>query len=302
MKILLTGANGILGVELLKSLVNKKIDLLATGRGEFRHNGLIINNQHSYAELELSNHELLEKTILSFQPTHILHLAAITQVDDCEVNKEFCYSINTVSSQLIFKLAKKIGAKVFYLSTDFVFDGESGPYDEGNPTSPINYYGFTKMTSENLLRDSGADYCIIRTVLLYGKVAASTRSNFIHWVKQNLENNMPIKVVNDQVRTPTYIPDLVKGIILAIESNASGLFHISGGETLTPYEMAISIATFLNLDKSLITAVNASTFSQPAKRPLKTGFDISKAMNTLGYKPTPFGKALVEIFDHHWFS
>jgi dTDP-4-dehydrorhamnose reductase len=298
MKILLTGANGILGIELLKSLANKKVAVLATGRGQFRHTNIVINNLVSYSEVELSNHELLEKSILSFQPSHIIHLGAITQVDDCEHNKEFCYSINTASSDLIFNIAKKIGAKVFYLSTDFVFDGESGPYEEGDFTSPINYYGFTKMSSENLLMESGVDYCIIRTVLLYGKVAASNRSNFIHWVKENLENKKPIKVVNDQVRTPTYIPDLVKGIILALESNASGIYHLAGGETFTPYEMALEVATYLNLDLSLITPVNASNFSQPAKRPLKTGFNITKAIKNLRYKPTPFREALVEIFDH----
>ena len=298
MKILLTGANGILGIELLKSLANKKVSVLATSRGDFRHNNLIINDSLSYTEVELSNHELLENSILSFQPTHIIHLGAITQVDDCELNKEFCYSINTGSSALIFNIAKKIGAKVFYLSTDFVFDGESGPYEEGDPTSPINHYGLTKMSSENLLMESGVDYCIIRTVLLYGKVAASNRSNFIHWVKENLENKKPIKVVNDQVRTPTYIPDLVKGIILALESDARGIYHLAGGETFTPYEMALEIATYLNLDSSLITPVNASNFSQPAKRPLRTGFNINKAIKNLGYKPTPFREALVEIFDH----
>ena len=297
MKILLTGANGILGIELLNSLAKLGFSVLATGKGKFRHNKLIINDLIRYAEVELSNLEALEKSIISFQPTHILHLGAITQVDDCELNKEFCYSINVDASKVIFEQAKKIGATVIYLSTDFVFDGDSGPYAEDALTSPINHYGFTKMTAENLLKEVGGEYCIIRTILLYGKVASSSRSNFIHWVKENLESKKPIKVVNDQFRTPTYIPDLVKGIILALETGARGVYHISGGDTLTPYDMAIEVATHLNLDKSLITAVNASTFTQPAKRPLKTGFNINKAIEELGYQPTPFKEALAEIFE-----
>jgi dTDP-4-dehydrorhamnose reductase len=128
-------------------------------------------------------------------------------------------------------------------------------------------------------------------------VASSNRSNFIHWVKENLESKNPIKVVNDQFRTPTYIPDLVKGVILALETGARGVYHISGGETLTPYGMAMEVAKHLKLDKSLITAVNASTFKQSAKRPLKTGFNINKAIEQLGYQPTPFKEALAEIFD-----
>jgi dTDP-4-dehydrorhamnose reductase len=270
--------------------------ICATGKGHFRHNELIVNEMIEYADVDLSNQELIENLILSYQPTHILHLGAITQVDDCELNKEFCYSVNVDASKIIFELAKKISAKVVYLSTDFVFDGEAGPYQEDDLASPINYYGLTKMTAENLLKESGADHCVIRTVLLFGKVGTSKRTNFFHWVKENLENNKPIKVVDDQLRTPTYIPDLVEGIIQAIEKDAVGIYHISGNEQLTPYQMAIKVADHLKLDKSLITAVNASIFSQPAKRPLKTGFNISKAQNKLGYTPTPFDRALVEIF------
>ena len=298
MRIFLTGANGILGIELLKSLANTGFPVMATGKGKFRHNDLIINDSTIYNAVDLSDLDSLEKSILSFQPTHFFHLAAITQVDDCELNKKYSYSINVDASSFIFQQAKKIGAKVFYLSTDFVFDGENGPYKEDDLASPINYYGFTKMTAENLLQGIGADYCIIRTILLYGKVASSNRSNFIHWVKENLESNTPIKVVNDQVRTPTYIPDLVNGIMLALEMDARGIYHISGADILTPYEMAIEVAKHLKLDKLLITAVDASSFNQPAKRPLKTGFNINKAIDHLGYKPTPFREALVEIFDH----
>ncbi len=297
MKILLTGANGILGIELLKSLANAKKSTLATGKGDFRHNILILNDLVEYTEVELSNIQSIEKTIISYKPTHILHLGAITQVDECELNKGFCYSINTGSTAEIIKHAKVIGAKLIYLSTDFVFDGSAGPYKEEDKVCPVNYYGTTKIAAEKLILESGLDYCIIRTALLYGKKAESGRTNFIHWVKQNLENKNPIKVVNDQVRTPTYIPDLVEGILTTLRTGAKGIYHISGGETLTPFDMAMEVAEHLGLDKTLITAVNASSFTQPAKRPLVTGFNIAKARSDLGFNPTPFKKALLEIFN-----
>jgi dTDP-4-dehydrorhamnose reductase len=115
-------------------------------------------------------------------------------------------------------------------------------------------------------------------------------------VRDNLQALKSIKVVNDQIRTPTFIPDLAAGIIKAVKLQARGIYHISGNDTLTPYEMAIQVADYLNLDKQLITPVDASTFTQVGRRPQKTGFDINKAIHDLNYQPTEFKKALKIIF------
>ena len=140
------------------------------------------------------------------------------------------------------------------------------------------------------------DWAIIRTCLVYGNTLDGTRSNIITWVKENLEQKKKIRVVNDQIRTPTYVEDLAKGILLAIEKRAKGVYHISGNEILTPYQMAIKTAEFFSLDKNLIEEVNASNFSQIAKRPQRTGFDISKAKTELGYEPMSFEEGLEMMF------
>jgi nucleoside-diphosphate-sugar epimerase len=154
----------------------------------------------------------------------------------------------------------------------------------------------TKRMAEDLVQESGLKWSIARTILLYGKTLQINRSNFIYWVKDNLVANKPIKVVDDQVRTPTYLPDLVDGITTIAEKKATGIFHLSGKDTLTPYKMALVVAEHLNLNSSLITPVTASSFTQVGTRPLRTGFIIEKAKKELGYAPKGFKETLDFLF------
>ncbi len=296
MKILLTGANGMLGSAITEQLSKTNHTLLATGKGDLRHNHLIFNELSDYTSMDIADRITSKKLINSFKPDAIIHSAAITQVDDCELNRDHCYSINTASTIELISIAKEVNAAFHFISTDFVFSGDDGPYVESDQTGPVNYYGETKELAEQYLIQSGLDWSIIRTVLLYGKTDQIKRSNFIYWVRDNLMESKPIKVVNDQIRTPTYIPDLAKGIIAVVEQEAKGIYHISGDEIMTPYEMAIKVARFLKLDEQLITPVDATTFTQPGIRPQRTGFHIKKAMEELGYMPTAFNTALAEIF------
>ena len=182
-----------------------------------------------------------------------------------------------------------------YVSTDFVFNGLNGPYKETDETGPVNYYGSSKLAAEKSVTEGNLQCSIVRTVLVFGNILVGNRSNVISWVQENLENNKPIKVVSDQWRTPTYVADLVKGILLALQKKATGIYHISGEEGMSPYDMATATADYLHLDKSLITKVDASIFTQPAQRPLRTGFIIDKAKQELGFKPLSFKDALQQM-------
>jgi dTDP-4-dehydrorhamnose reductase len=119
-----------------------------------------------------------------------------------------------------------------------------------------------------------------------------SRSNIILWVKKSLEDGKNINVVNDQWRTPTLAEDLAKGCALIAEKEAEGVFNISGKDLLNPFQMAHMTADYFGLDKSFINEATAATFSQPAKRPPKTGFKIDKAVNELGYKPVSFEEGI----------
>ncbi|MEO5892041.1 MAG: SDR family oxidoreductase [Ferruginibacter sp.] len=295
MKILITGANGLLGQHLVKLLADTtNYEVIATGRGDAREI-FTIESRCSYYPLEITDGLEVTSFLELHRPGVIIHTAAITQVDECEEDEIACYNTNVTATRFLLSAAASIDARFIYISTDFVFDGLNGPYSETDTPAPVNYYGSSKLAAERSVMASSMPWCIIRTVLVYGNIAVGNRSNIISWVQENLTAGKRIKVVSDQLRTPTYIEDLAKGILLAIEKNATGIFHISGEEMLSPYDMAIATAEYLNLDKSLIEKVDASVFNQPAKRPVKTGFVIEKAKQQLGFQPLGFSDGLQKM-------
>ncbi|WP_336514688.1 NAD(P)-dependent oxidoreductase [Pollutibacter soli] len=298
-KILVTGANGLLGSSLVPLLVWRGFDVVATGRGENRvlDPQLIRSGNIQYVPLDLLDGVDIEKKIISMAPDQIVHAGAQTQVDFCEQNPVECWNTNVTATRFIISAAEKVNAGLVYVSTDFVFSGEKGMYREEDDPGPVNYYGSSKLAAEKSVMGSCLNWSIARTVLVYGNSKLSHRTNILTWVRDELTRGKSIKVVNDQVRTPTFVNDLAEGICLMIEKNASGIFHLSGKDVLTPYEMAIAAAEYFSLDTSLITPVDASTFSQPAKRPLKTGFNIDKAKRELGYSPTAFSLAISKAFN-----
>lgn len=294
MKILITGANGLLGQHLVKLLLDTTAhDIIATGKGEPRY--IVQDSRLHYYALDITDgmavHLLFEKLL----PDTIVHCAALTQADECELNPVKAWEINVTATRFIVDAAKKINAFLIFISTDFVFDGMNGPYKETDTVNPVSYYGSTKVAAEKAVAESGLPYAIARTCLLYGNILIGTRSNIVSWVKENLEQGKKIKVVGDQWRTPTYVEDLAKGILLIVEKKATGFFHISGEDFLSPYDMAVATADYLHLDKSVMEKVDASVFTQSAKRPAKTGFIIDKAKLELGYAPLSFTEGLQKM-------
>ena len=164
-------------------------------------------------------------------------------------------------------------------------------YTETDIVNPVNYYGATKVAAENLVMQYEYTWAIVRTVLVYGK-AYTKLNNILSIVCQKLTQGESYAVFNDQVRTPTYAGDLAKAVVTIIEKNAKGIYNICGDEILTPYDMAIATAEFLNLDKSLIKKAATNDFIQVAQRPLKTGLNITKAKTELGYQPINFKEGL----------
>ena len=295
MKVLITGANGLLGQHLVKLLIDStNYTITATGKGVSR---LPFNssNRFNYVSLDITNGVEVVALIAGDRPDIIIHTAAITQADECEQNPIHCWDTNVTATRFLLGAAEIAGAAFIYISTDFIFDGIAGPYVESDLPGPVNYYGSSKLGAEKSVMEAKLPWCIIRTVLVYGNILVGNRSNMVSWVQNNLSQGKPIQVVSDQWRTPTYVEDLAKGILLAIENKAKGIYHISGEALLTPYDMAMATAEYLALDKNLIEKVNASIFVQAAKRPAKTGFIIDKAKNDLGFRPLSFKEGLKKM-------
>jgi dTDP-4-dehydrorhamnose reductase len=294
MRILLTGANGLLGQHLVQKLLNAGHHVTATGRGPSRLD-FASPGQFKYLEADITDSPQIKNLMEEERPQVVIHGAAMTQVDQCEGSPGLCSAINIGGTANLLRYAVPQECFFIYVSTDFVFDGLIGNYREEDLPGPINHYGHTKLQAEKIVSDAGIPWAIVRTCLVYGNTLFGTRSNIITWVKEKLEKKENIKVVNDQLRTPTYIGDLARGIVLLVEKKATGIFHISGEEERTPYQMAIATADYFGLDKNLVEKVTADNFSQPANRPLKTGFCIEKAKNILGYRPISFNEGLQRV-------
>ena len=295
MKVLVTGANGLLGQHLIRQLVEEgKFTIHATGKGMSRlpygpGNGV------TYHSVDLTDFKKAQALVEKISPHIIIHTAAMSQPNDCAADKTACWKTNVGATRVLVKGAQKTNSYFIYVSTDFVFDGAEGPYDEHASPNPINDYGESKLLAEEIVELSGLHWAIVRTVLVYGDKVPGGRNNFVLWVKEKLEKGEAIKVVNDQQRTPTYVEDLAKGILLVLMKHAKGVYHISGKDLCTPYQLAAIVAQLLNKDVSLIEPVTAETFKEPAKRPLKTGFIITKAVKELGFVPLKLEEGLRRV-------
>ncbi len=293
-KILITGSNGLLGQKLVQLLIEKEgVELIATAAGNNR-----LKNEHSdylYESMDVTSEQNVNKIFDKYQPDILIHTAAMTNVDTCETDLQGCQKLNVDSVQYLISACKKYDTFFCHLSTDFIFDGEAGPYTEEAKANPISVYGESKLKAEELLIQSDIRWAIARTVLVFGIVSDMSRSNIILWVKKSLEDRKNIKVVTDQFRTPTLAEDLAIGCWLIVEKETEGIFNISGSDFLTPYEMAIKTADFFQLPKELIEKADSSTFQQAAKRPPRTGFILDKAKKLLGYQPRSFDEGIAIV-------
>ncbi len=295
MRILVTGANGFVGYYLVRDLLLAGENVIATGRGNSVYNFNSFSN-YSYEQLDFTDpfavHDFFEK----YQPATVIHAGAMSKPDDCEARQWEAYTTNTEGTLTLLMNAAEYKSFFLFLSTDFVFSGHEGMYQEEAERAPVNFYGRTKMEAEDAVMEYEGNWAIARTVLVYGQQQGS-RGNLLTVVKDKLEKGETYNVFNDQVRTPTYVGDLVQGLISIVNKKQTGIFHLSGEDVRTPYEMAVETAEFLKLDASLIKPTTEAEFVQPAKRPLKTGFNIEKAKRMLGYQPMSFAAGIKNTFN-----
>ena len=285
-KVLVTGSNGLLGQKIIYSLIERKdIDLLATSKGL---NRLITKSGYRYVDLDITKNEEVKKVFENENPDAVINCAAMTNVDYCEENQDSCWEINVKAVENLAKSCEVSKSHLLHLSTDFVFDGKSGPYNENDKPNPLHFYAKSKLKSEEIVKKIMTNWTIARTIIIYGITDNMSRSNIVLWAKKEIENGNTINVVNDQLRSPTLAEDLAKGCISIIDKSAFGLYHLSGPKTYSILDLVHKVADFYNLDKSLILPVTSASLNQSATRPLSTGFDITKAKKDLDFNPVDF--------------
>ncbi len=289
-KVLITGSNGLLGQKLINLYTTRDdVELIATSRGENRHP---IKEGYTYESMDVTDEEDVLHIIKKYRPSTIIHTAAMTNVDTCEEDKMGAETMNVDAVLYIVNAANKVDAHLIHLSTDFIFNGEAGPYAEDAEADPLSYYGETKLAAENIIKNQSKKWSIARTILVYGIVHDMSRSNIVLWAKGALEKGQPINVVNDQVRSPTLAEDLAMGCRLIEQKEAEGIFNISGKDQMNIVEIVERVADYFKLDKSIITQVSSDTLNQTAKRPPITGFDLTKSREVLGYDPHSFEEGI----------
>lgn len=293
-KILVTGSNGLLGQKLVKQLSeNDNYELIATSQGENR-----INNKQGYIyeSMDITSAKEVEEIFEKHKPNIVINTAAMTNVDACEEHKKACWTINVDAVQMLLDNSTKYNSHFIHLSTDFVFDGENGPYREDDTPNPLSYYAESKLASEELILKS--DYkntAIARTIIVYGIGDNLSRGNVVLWAKGAMEKQESINVIDDQFRSPTLAEDLATGCILIANNNARGIFHLSGKDIMSIYELVSRVADFYELDKKCISKITTAELNQTAKRPPRTGFILDKAVEVLGYNPHSFEEGLTII-------
>ena len=291
LKILVTGSNGLLGQKIVYQLAKRKnVELFATSKGPNRLKEKI---GYQFIDLDITSKDQVYNIINTLKPNAVINCAAMTNVDACENNQEYCWNVNVKAVKYIATASESIKAHLVQLSTDFIFDGNAGPYSEEDIPNPLHFYAKSKLESERIVQKIMTKWSIARTIIIYGVTDNMSRSNLVLWAKKEMENGNSINVINDQFRSPTFAEDLAKGCISIVDHSAFGIYHLSGPKTYSILELVNIVADFYKLNKSLINPIDSASLNQPAKRPLITGFDISKAVRDLDYNPVDFKEGIL---------
>ena len=283
MKLLITGSNGLLGQKLVADCIAQHIDFHAISSGENRNP--TCPNTH-YTSIDITDFIAVKSFFDVSSCSHIMHTAAMTNVDACELNPEECYKVNHLASQHLFEIAKDKKLHFTLLSTDFVFDGGQGNYSETDTPNPLSIYGNSKWLAEQELINSGyTHWAIARTIIVYGVGYSLNKSNIFSWLINELTQGKEVSLITDHFRAPTWAEDLAAGCLAIAKNDHTGIYHLCGPETLSIFDLGIRVARFLGVPETLINASDSNALNQAAPRPPKTGFNLTKAIKVLGYQP-----------------
>jgi dTDP-4-dehydrorhamnose reductase len=278
--ILITGIYGQLGEACIKHL-KLHFNIISAGR----------HTSDDGVQLDITDAATTEKVVAEIRPDLILNLAAMTNVDGCETNPKMAEAINVCG---VKNLCKNFEGHFIQISTDYVFDGTDGPYEEDDETNPISVYGQTKLAADKWLTINHPKVTIFRANVVYS-YTKRTKASFVKWVVDSLSDGKPISVVDDQWNNPTWTESIATVIKVLIEKEALGLYHYGDKEYMNRYEFAHLIAKVFDLDTSLISPISTADLKQPAPRPLKSGLKTEKIESALGIVPNSVETCLQEI-------
>ena len=273
MRVLVTGGLGYIG-KFICSCLKNKYDIVSTDCRKPEH----IAEKFEY--LDITDERQVKRQLLSIKPDTIIHLAGIKDLNFSQKNKELTYNINVCGTNNLISVCKDTGAKMIFLSTDYVFDGQKGMYKEEDAVNPQTYYGFTKVEAEKSISESLDNYVIIRTGGVFGSYDGAM-SPLFSWLLDNLKAVKPVDAYTDVYNTPTPLEILGEGMDKVIKTKSTGLFHIAGPKKINRSDFFKKIAKHFGFDQALIRPVKNDSTCQSFLRPRDISLDSNKARMAL---------------------
>jgi dTDP-4-dehydrorhamnose reductase len=276
MKILMTGARGMLGRDLLP-LLSAKHEVLGKDIQDF----------------DITDRKRVQEEIAACRPDVVIHAAAYTDVDGCETKRDLAFAVNGEGALHVALGCAHVGSRMIHLSTDYVFDGESGiPYPEGSPPHPLNVYGESKLQGELYIPKVLENYLIIRTAWLYGRHG----KNFVDTILRLAGQQDELRVVNDQKGSPTFTKDLSQAMGRLVEEETRGVLHVTNSGSCTWFEFAQKV---LDLNpspgrKSRVIPISSTELARPARRPANSVLDCSRFEQITGFRMRSWEEGLKE--------
>ncbi|HOT97872.1 MAG TPA: NAD(P)-dependent oxidoreductase [bacterium] len=289
MRILITGCNGLLGQRLIH-LAPTQAEIMGIDLGEEP----VALPPERYQRLDLGARKEVEACVRTFVPDWILNAAAYTNVNRAEVERELCWRANVTGVENLAIACRKYHCRLAHVSTDYIFDGQHGPYREEDLPHPIGYYGKSKLAAENILHGSEIPFAVARTMVLYGH-ARRVKPDFVSWMIDSLRQGRPVRIVTDQFGNTTFADELAEGIWRMVECEAQGFYHIAGTEIIDRFTFALKIAAVFDLDDRLIAPITTAELNQEAPRPMRSGLIVEKALRELGLELSDAKGGLVKL-------
>jgi len=275
LKFLVTGSAGLVGRQVVKDLseTHEVFSCYTKSEPEF---GIPV-------KMDLLNHERISNVLSEKNPDIVIHLGAMTAVDLCDTQQDNALKINSQATEILAKECSKINSFMVYVSTDYVFNGNSGLYKENAVTNPLGFYGKSKLLGEKSIQNFSSNWCIARTSTPFG--LHPTKKSFPIWVIENLQKQKQIDVLTDQFTSPTYVPSLSRMLIEISERHLTGIIHVAGASKISRYEMASLVSDKLGLDGKLLREISINDIKWEAQRPKDSSLNVSKAISILNQKP-----------------
>ncbi|NPC70550.1 SDR family oxidoreductase [Corallococcus exiguus] len=289
MRFLVTGANGLVGSRVCAQLTERGHEVVGLGRGPRRTGGT-----HGYVEVDLTREQDVAAAIAQARPEAIIHPASMTEVDACEKDPDAAYAANVHATAAVARAAKVAGAHLVHVSTDYVFDGDAGPYSEDALPNPRGVYALTKHMAEQAARVFAPGCAIARTAVVYGWPAAG-RPNFGAWLVGALEKGQPVKLFEDQVVSPSFADSVAAMLVELGERQLGGVWNTCGGTVIDRVGFGRALCEVFGFDASLITPTRMADLKLASPRPLRSGLKTDKVRTELKAQPLELAESLARF-------